>query len=161
MKLILIAVLTVLTAGCVCIPCEGAELFSSPPARIVQVRGPWVLVERNGECCWLYDSCYATRRLATTGKKVLKDTVNVIGCTVETAGDIVIGAGALVIGTGHEILQRTHCAVKCLICPRPKPKPPEVREEDLKPPTILIPEDDGKKESPATVHWRLRVTSAR
>jgi len=159
MKLILIAVLTVLTAGCVCIPCEGAEPCLS--ARIVQVRGPWVLVERNGECCWLYDSCYATRKLQDSGKQVLKDTVNVIGCTIETAGDVVVGAGALVIGAGHEILQRAHCAVKCLICPRLKPKLPEIREENLKPPAALIPEDDGKKESPAAAHGRVILTSAR
>jgi len=165
MKFILIAVLTVLTA--VCIPCEGAELFKSPPARIVKVHGPWVLVQRGGESCWMYDSCYATRKLHNTGKQVLKNTVNVIGCTIETAGDVVVGAGALVVGTGHEILQRTHCAVKCLVCPqRPckpapvRPKPPEVKEEDLKPPTILFPED-GERPSPALTDWRLRITSAR
>jgi len=166
MKWILCAVLTAVTAGCVCVPCEGAELFASPPARIVKVHGPWMLVQRGGESCWMYDPCYATRKLQDSGKKVLKDTVNVIGCTVETAGDIVVGAGALVVGTGHEILQRTHCAVKCLVCPKrpckpaPKPRPPEVRKKDLRPPTILIPEDDGKKDSPAaqaTRRWILTV----
>jgi hypothetical protein len=152
MKFFLIAVLTALTAGCVCIPCEGAELFSSPPARIVKTHGPWVLVQRGGESCWMYDACYETRRLATTGKKVLKDTV-------ETAGDLVIGAGALVIGTGHEILQRASCAVKCLVCPRPckpSPAPPEVREEDQRPPTSLFPEDDGERSSPVLTYWRVQ-----
>jgi len=165
MKWILIAAMAVVTAGCVCVPCEGGE--PCPPARVVKVRGPWILVQRGGECCWMYDSCYATRKLHNTGKRVLKDTAKVIGGTVETAGDIVVGAGALVVGTGHEILQRTHCAVKCLVCPRHPckpaptvPKPPEVREEDLKPPTILIPEDDGERDSPAaqaTRRWILTV----
>jgi hypothetical protein len=150
MKFFLMAVLTVLT-GCVCVPCEGAELFSSPPARIVKTHGPWVLVQRGGESCWMYDACFETRRLATTGKKVLKDTIDI-------AGDLVIGAGALVIGTGHEILQRTRCAVKCLVCPRPckPPAPPEVREEDLRPPTILFPEDDGERSSSVLTYWRVQ-----
>jgi hypothetical protein len=133
MKFFLIAVLTALTAGCVCITCEGAELFATPPARIVETRGPWVLVQRGGESCWMYDHCYATSKLHSTGKAVLKDTVKL----VEDTGDIVIGAGTVVIGAGHEILQRASCAVKCLVCPRPckpSPAPPEVREEDQRPP---------------------------
>ena len=170
MKWILCAAMAAMSAGCVCVPCEGAELFASPPARIVKTHGPWVLVQRSsGDRCWMYDSCYATRKLQRTGKQVLKDTVNVIGCTVETAGDVVVGAGALVVGAGHEILHRTHCAVKCLVCPikRPrkpapaKPQPPEVREEDLKPPTILIPEDDGERDSPAAVATRRWILTAR
>ena len=122
MKFLLLAVLTVLT-GCVCVPCEGAELFATPPARIVETRGPWVLVQRGGESCWMYDHCYATSKLHSTGKAVLKDTVKL----VEATGDIVIGAGTVVVGVGHEILQRTHSVVKCLVCPKPTPAKPPAR----------------------------------
>jgi hypothetical protein len=140
----------VAVSGFVCVPCDAAE--PCQPARIVQQKGPWVLVQRGSECYWLYDARDAHCRLHRAGKKIVTGTFNIVGCAVETAGDIVVGTGSIVVGVGTEILDRGDCAVRCLLRLKCRPcgnKPaaptldrvkPPVNPEDLKPPKIDIGE---------------------
>jgi hypothetical protein len=155
-KLLVVVVVTAgVYLGCLCGTSFAAEPNDLQPTRIVQERGSWILVQRGSCSYWLYDAHHA-------GRKVVRVAANIVTGTVETAGEVVVGAGAFVIGAGAEVLDRTGCAVRCIILgPRRRPcikrdkRPiviPPVEDSDLVPPKIEL----GEPGPPSLLTVRLR-----
>jgi hypothetical protein len=162
-KLLVVVVVTAgVYLGCLCGTSSAAEPNDLQPTRIVQEKGPWILLKRGSHCYWMYDARYAHHKVECAGKRIVSGAANIVTGTVETAGEIVVGAGAIVIGTGAEVLDRTGCAVRCIILgPRCRPcfkrhrcpiELPPVEDSNPAPPRIEL----GEPKPPTLITVRLR-----